>query len=226
MESAVLGVVLGILVVVLGYGWAVCDSKYAISKKKEQRNSNSRTVIAMSVAAIANDLVPIILGLENLQGSRVCVVGNDGRYIVKQNGNTWKKGIKDWVKAGIEVNYVLLHPDQDVKKELQYLLSDVNNDGYPGQLRVYILSEDRSQEVNSVATKMETFHPTLFTAVDGRKAMWLEGIHEPNTVYAYNIRYFSPNAMTPKAQNEFAGHEQKLNTLLGCSEELVAQARN
>ena len=121
VDSVVMGMVLGGLVPLAGYLLAIHADNRAISRAKRKRDGNGAAVLSMSVVTIADDLVPLIRQLDNLKGGRIRVVGNDGRYIVKRNGRSWRDGILEWTGAGLEVNYVLLGPDEGVRRELLHL---------------------------------------------------------------------------------------------------------
>ena len=219
MDSVVLGIVLGGLVPLAGYWLAIYADNRAISRAKKKRDSNSAAVLSMSVVTIADDLVPLILKLDNLKGGRIRVVGNDGRYIVKRNGRSWHDGILKWTGAGLEVSYVLFGLDEDVREKLRSLSRETETRGQ-GRLRVYVLRDKCSEEAASIADELRTFHPTLFAGADGRKAMWLEGIHEADAEYAYNVRYVSPSAMSDELEEEYREYDGKIYTLMKNCEKL------
>ena len=228
VDSVVLGMVLGGLVPLAGYLLAIRADNRAISRAKRKRDGNGAAVLSMSVVTIADDLVPLIRQLDNLKGGRIRVVGNDGRYIVKRNGRSWRDGILEWTGAGLEVSYVLLGPGEGVRRELLHLSreTDERNAGEgQGRLRVYVLRDKCSEEAVSIADELRTFHPTLFAGADGRKAMWLEGIHEADAEYAYNVRYVSPSAMSGELEEEYREYDGKIDTLMENCRELGFSAR-
>lgn len=158
--------------------------------------------------------MPLIRKLDNLRGGKIRVVGNDGRYIVKRNGRAWHNGILEWTGAGLEVSYVLLGLDKDVRDRLESLSRETDKREGQGRLRVYVLQGGRSKEADSIADELRTFHPTLFAGADGRKAMWLEGIHEADAEHAYNVRYVSPSAMSDELEEEYREYDRKIDTLV------------
>lgn len=230
VDSVVLGMVLGGLVPLAGYLLAICADNRAVSRARKKRDGNSAAVLSMSVATIANDLVPLIRKLDNLKGGKIRVVGSDGRYVVKRNGRSWRDGILEWTEAGLEVSYVLLGPGEGVQDELVRLSreADERNAGEgQGRLRVYVLQDECSEEAASMADELRTFHPTLFAGADGRKAMWLEGIHEADAEYAYNVRYVSPSAMSDELEEEYGEYDGKIDTLMeNCKEMGISAAEH
>lgn len=180
--------------------------------KKSVRSSEGEAEIFIREVTIAADLVPLILGLSNLKGSMIRILGDDGSYIVNKNGNVLKNGLQKWVNKGLTIQYVLLSLEEDVATELLALQSQLGETAFD----VRILDRDAvadDEEMGEILAEFRTEHPTLFFGHDGRNALWLEGHHPPRSVYAYDVHYVSPNAMTPEWIERFNAFRSKTDKI-------------
>lgn len=180
--------------------------------RKPDRSSEGEAVIFLPEVTIAVDLVPLILGLSNLEGSTIRILGDDGSYIVNKNGRVLKNGLHEWVSKGLTIQYILLSLEEDVATELLALQSQLGETAFD----VRILDRDAvadDEELERLLVEFRTEHPTLFFGHDGRNALWLEGHHRPRSIYAYNVRYVSPKAMTPEWTERFNAFKNKTDKI-------------
>ena len=172
----------------IGYGVVHLYERY----ERYSRPSNGIDAVRIACASISSDLIPLIDGLPKadvpFQGSKLCLFGNDGRYFVKKNGKRWRKKLIQWGNKGLEIEYILLDADTAVREEMRNLKEQL------GDKFEAILADDSLSgylEENGLLT----FHPTLFFGPNEQKAAWLEGRHEKDSEFAYNVLYLSPNAV-------------------------------
>lgn len=177
---------------------------------KRTRNAYSPETIFIAAAEVATDLVPIVDGLP-LHGSEIWIFGTDGRYFAKPNGYKLAAAIRRWMKRGLKVRYILLQPGDGVEPVLQPLFDDSGR--YHGNFTVSVLGNDTSG-LEDILPDLRFRHPTLFFGKDGRNAMWLEGTHKENAMYAYNVRYVSPAAMNGVYKEEFERQKKTLELVL------------
>ena len=166
--------------------------------------------IFLPEATVAQDLVPMLLAIDrtpnfSLKGASITIFGSDGKYIVSRNGGMLAKGIRRWVAKGARVQYVLLEADPSVRHRFGELISSIG----PDNLEVLVLNNDEegtmslqegAESLDKLKKKMRTFHPTLFLGSKGQKAMWIEGLHPPNSTVAYNVTYVSPSVMSVSSE--------------------------
>ena len=209
--SIVFVVVVGAIIFFIGitFSWAYQRIEVYIIRKRRCRASLDEKIF-LSEATVAQDLVPMLLAIDkspncSLQGASITIFGNDGRYIVSRNGDMLAKGIEKWVEKGARVRYVLLEADPSVRRKFQDRMSDIG----PDKLEVLVLNNEeegtaslpkRSEDLDKLRERMRTFHPTLFLGKEGQKAMWIEGLHLPNSTVAYNVTYVSPGVMSTSSE--------------------------
>ena len=177
---------------------------------KRTRDAYSPETIFIPAAKVATDLVPIVDRLP-LHDSEIWIFGTDGRYFAKSNGHKLAAAIRRWLKMGLKVRYILLQLGDGVAPVLQPLVHE--SDRYPGSFTVSVLGKDTS-DLEDILPDLRFRHPTLFFGKDGRNAMWLEGTHKENAMYAYNVRYVSPVAMKGGPEKEFKRQKEKLHLLM------------
>lgn len=213
-------VVAGILVIIVPFFLLPVIDEIWEQRKKSARPSDSQDVIFISEVTIAGDLVPLVLGLSNLKGSTIRILGDDGSYIVSKNGNILKKGMHKWIAEGLRIEYVLLSLGDGVEEALRILQSEL---GGEDAFDVRILDDDAvfdDNEMRALLGEFRTEHPTLFLGHDGKNALWLEGHHPPRSIHAYNVRYVSPNAMTHEWSEKFDAFKRKTDRVLEFCREL------
>ena len=204
--------VLAIVIPLASYVAAVNIVRLEDFLKKELRNAYSEQVITIPVAQAASDLTPLIRKLP-LENGNLLIFGEDGSYITMPNGAAFRKALLKWTKRGLHVTYVILHPEEDVGAQIQQLMKDTEEAS--GSLDVFVLKSDTSLEELGLQ-EMHTRHPTLFTSRDGESAMWLEGVHQPKSKYAYNVQYVSPKVLrsSNKHREEFDRQRENVQLIL------------
>lgn len=170
----------------------------------------------LSSAYAASDLVPWVSGMADLGGCRIQVFGGDGAYINQQKGVVWSDGLQDWVKKGLDVDYILLETDESTRKQCMGMMSKLNTDGNV-HLRVMVAQKpDQGYpiDVRETAEDLRTCHPTLLYGSDlGKRAMWIEGDHQANSELAYDVCYVPPGAMSEKWKAEFEHYERQIDAI-------------
>ena len=197
---------IGVACVVVAAQWVWGQTRFA----RPRRDARSAEPIFIPAARIATDLVPLINDLAR-PGSRLRILGADGLYFMRENGEFLKDSIRAWVKKGMTVEYILLDPGDGVKQRIMPLIDELSDAG--GSLNVFALNHD-ADEISGIVKEMDTRHPTLFFGEDGGNAMWIEGLHRKNSTFAYNVRYISPRAMSEAQQREFDRHREQMDLVV------------
>ena len=213
------GLLLGLSVLAVGV-----HVPFRLGRRQEKRRQEARRVHLrdyssdgrLSSAYAASDLVPWVLGMDALRGCRIQVLGGDGTYINQDNGRVWSDGLQAWVEEGLNVDYILLDIDEPTRKQYMRLMSELNGDGNV-RLRVKVArrpSQGYPDDVGETEQDLRTCHPTLLYGSDlGKRAMWIEGDHQPNSELAYDVFYVPPNAMDEKWQAEFEHYERQVDAI-------------
>lgn len=219
LGAMVIGVLLGILVLVVGV-WVASrlDTRQKQRKQKVRKirlaDYNSSGTLASAYAA--SDLVPWVLGMDDLRGGRIQVLGGDGTYINQEKGFVWSDGLEAWLKEGLDVDYILLNIDEPTREQYRHLLNKLNG-GDNARLRVIVAQKPNGgypEGVRGTEEDLRTCHPTLLYGSDqGRRAMWIEGDHQPNSEYAYDVSYVPPNAMNDERKREFMHYESQVEAI-------------
>jgi len=186
---------------------------------KTTRNPFSKLPIEIKAATIADDMLPLVSPLVKSGGS-IVVIGNDGCYIHSKNGDAMVGGFETWLSSGCRVAYVLLDPNREALSRLANLVRQ-----YPEEFELFVGTlYDENGNVDESGSKSSkrfvdlkarygNFHPTLIWLPQEKKGMWLEGFHPRGSVFAYKVRYYSPNAMNSDSFLEFEKIDGELNEL-------------
>lgn len=177
---------------------------------KEARDAYSPETIFIGAAKVATDLLPLINRLP-FHGSEIWIFGADGRYFAKPKGHILIKAIREWMKGGMTVQYTLLELGDGVWPVLASLMKESTH--HSGNFKVFVVDTDEPT-LQDILPEVRFRHPTLFFGKDGRRAMWLEGTHKENAMYAYNVRYVSPVAMKGEQEAEFERQKEILELLM------------
>lgn len=225
--SIVFGFVVGTIIFFIGISVTWAYQRIELYLIRERRKKASLTEeIFLTEATAAQDLVDMFLAIDksstcSLKGAGITIFGGDGRYIVSPNGDKLTKGIETWVEKGARIRYVLLEADPSVRSQFQELIADIGADN----LDVLIFNEDTdgaksmregTDSLDKLKEKMRTFHPTLFCGEEGQKAMWVEGLHPPNSTVAYNVTYASPDVMSKSSDltKRYDSYKRDIDTIV------------
>ena len=69
-------------------------------------------------------------------------------------------------------------------------------------------------ELESLGAGLKTFHPVLFHGAEGERAMWQEGEHRPESRYAHNVIWASPEAVRGKRVTEYERYRDKTERVI------------
>ena len=163
-------------------------------------------IVKIAVAQIANDLVPLIDKL-SLDNSRLRIVGYDGQYILGENRRLWRNALSRWLKKGLNVEYILMNPSQDVVNSFTRIKDKAKIKD--GRLKIFVLECPDANGLKEVK-RLKTTHPTLFSGGDGTKAMWVEGDHPLGSRFAYDVTYVPPGAMNEGQNRKFNEYERMI----------------
>ena len=212
IPASIVPVLAGIAVILVAFLLLRVIEDLWSRRRKPPRPSEGETELFIPEVTIAGDLVPLVLGLSNLKGSTIRILGDDGSYIVKKNGSVLKKGLQKWVNRGLRIQYILLSLEEDAAAELLALQSRLGEAAFDVRIldRAAVAGD---REMENLRAEFRTEHPTLFFGGDGRNALWLEGHHPPRSIYAYNVRYVSPNAMTSEWRERFDGFKARTDKI-------------
>jgi hypothetical protein len=193
------------LVTTLVYNFA---SRHSERKMKRERSVDGTDPLLLQTASIAKDLVPLVEKLRIGKGE-ITIVGGDGSYLTnKRTSSYFVKAISNWLSQGVKVKYILVCPSDKARGEFYKLEQKLEN------FEVSAVNGDCEIDTSEFVEKFRNSHPTLLTAEDGRRAMWLEGIHPDGSEYAYNIKFVPPNAMDKGYTEKFCEIEKELNGML------------
>ena len=219
LVAVAIGALLGLLVLIVGVGGARRLDRPEEQRRQDERKTrlrDYRSAGRLSSAYAASDLVPWILGMADLEESRIQVFGGDGTYINQERGFVWSDGIKDWLREGLNVDYILLGIDKSTREKYMALMDKLNVDG-SARLRVKVARQpDKGypDAVKQTEVDLRTCHPTLLYGRDGHpRAMWIEGDHQPNSEFAYGVSYVPPNAMDDEWKQEFEHYERQIEAI-------------
>ncbi len=192
--------------------------------RRENRPANGDEPIRIPYARAATDLMPLINHLPDHAGAsfesaELWVFGSDGRYVLKDNGKRWQEQLTKWSDGGLTIKYILMDADDDVRRAFADICADAEN------LEVLVLKADNDLDVR-LCNELDTCHPTLFMAEDGKHAAWIEGLHYRDSEYAYAVRYYSPNVLRDRRREraEFDSYREKMERVIANCEPVAAQA--
>lgn len=179
-------------------------------KRIKVRNSRARLgqVSKIAAAQIASDLVPLVNKL-SLENSKLRIVGYDGQYILGKNRRLWKKSLSEWLRKGLDVEYILMKHHCEVIDSFKKIKEQEKEGGV--RLRIFVFEPSDASEM-AEWEKLKTFHPTLFYGGDGTKAMWIEEDHPLGSRFAYDVTYVPPDAMDEEQNRKFDGYERMINS--------------
>lgn len=184
--------------------------------EKARRPSNGPSPIYIQRVSAATDFTPLIRGLVEsvpFEDSQLWIFGSDGRYVVKKKKKRWHRELSDWVGKGLHIKYILLDADQEVRDEIGRLRDTMEK--MKGRFEAVCLTEGA---VPDLVHELETCHPTLLIGSNNKNAAWIERLHPRDSLYAYDVKYVSPNAMcTSHERLEFDTYKRKLETVLNHS---------
>lgn len=222
------GVLLGLLVLFVGILVASRLDARQEERRQERRKSRLRDYKSagrLSSAYAASDLVPWVLDMGDLKGCRIQVLGGDGTYINQENGHVWSDGLEEWTKRGLDVDYILLGADEPTRQQYIRLMNKLNRDG-SARLRVMVARKPVGgypDGVKETEEDLHTCHPTLlYGSDDSKRAMWIEGDHQPHSEFAYDVWYVPPNAMNDDRKAEFEHYERQVESIRSYCVELDA----
>lgn len=230
----------GVMILVISY------PSWLERTMKKRRSATGETELRIAHATIVDDLAPLIdklLREENIPISQVVVaegiavqtqeepllriVGSDGRYINKGNSQRLKDALKNWIRKGVRVQYVLLNPHADAVRELGKFKNDLANGS---RFEVHLLRTGEQGDADAAFAEAvkecgwQTFHPTLYFGKDDQvRAMWIEGYHGDDSEHAKNVRYAGPQAIarSDALQLEYARYEHQTDLMISHCDQLV-----
>ena len=184
--------------------------QWNLTKVRNIRLRSSR-VVRIPVAQIANDLVPLVNELPLKKGT-LQFVGYDGGYILGKNRNLWKDSLLEWLKKGLNVEYLLIAPSEEVIEAFRRIKEETKKE--IGQLSIFKYIEPTKMSEKKDWEQLKTCHPTLFVGDDKTtRAMWIEGNHPIGSEFAYDVTYVPPDAMDDKQNEKFERYKKKIKNI-------------
>ena len=121
-------------------------------------------------------------------GSELFIVGGDGLYTQKMRGEEFISSLEEWLNKGCKISYVLVCPHANSASRLQALASRQPS------FALYLMppSDTLAPALQDTVQKYRTFHPVLLQTKDGRRVMWIEHYHPPDSEMAFNIEFIAP----------------------------------
>ena len=198
---------------------ALCNER----KRTKFRNSRPlypRQVVRIAAAQIASDLVPLVNKL-SFENSKLRIVGYDGQYILGKNRRLWRKSLSEWLRKGLDVEYILMDPPREVIDSFKKIKEQEKEGGV--RLKIFVFERSDASGM-AKWEKLKTFHPTLFYGGDGTKAMWIEEDHPLGSRFAYDVTYVPPDAMDEEQNRKFDGYERMIDSFkIHCRERAKRQ---
>ena len=129
-----------------------------------------------------------------------------------------------WVKSGANVDFFMVGASQKTVAQFQLYSERLNialaNKSGAGSFRaLQIKCKNSNGKKSNFASEFFEHHPTLFNLVDG-KAMWIEGRHPIDSMYAYDVEFVPPSAMNKERLQQFDAYVKKLATLAPDSDKI------
>lgn len=158
-------------------------------------------------AQIATILVPLVnevlAGRQPVSGT-ILIVGSDGMYVAEKKKKRLQRAIRSWTNRGLHVRYLLVAPDDQALRELERLRAELSDRSRLEILPLKHRLKDAAPKTAALVEVLRTVHPTLIEVADTRRgrakrAMWIEGQHLPNRMYATGNRWVAPDAMVDQA---------------------------
>lgn len=176
-----------VTLVVLTFGlWALISLAAWGWKKFRLINPQSEKLFEAGISRqLAPRFDPFIIS-----GSRLYIIGSDGRYAFKGRGIFWLNQLGKWAARGCTIHYLLCSPDYRTLEMYGDLAQK-----YDGIFNFYVLTkeQERPPELKALTARYETFHPTLLdVGGGGGRAMWIENYHPLNSEFAFQIDFVSP----------------------------------
>jgi hypothetical protein len=149
-----------------------------------------------SVATIAKNLAPKLKRLttedRDFSSPTLYIVGGDGYPLWTEDDYPWRGGLKDVLKNGGVIHYLLTNPSSIVMAKLSRVKSELES-GTEGKVHFYFVSSELVDETDqAVIESLRTFHPMLIEG-ESKRAMWVEGYHPANSTVAYSCKFTSPD---------------------------------
>lgn len=191
---------------------------YGKVERRFMRPLNSDKLLRIRVARIASDLIPLVQGLKvkdhlKLNSTEMWLLGSDGRYFLKgSKGERWAKQLRAWCDDGLNIKYILLGIEDEVRERLRSL--DLPTD----RMAFLVADEAKLGDDKGLLARFETEHPTLFISEGGSPiAAWIEGMHARDSDLAYDVVFISPNAMRShhEQRSRCERYKRELTRLMG-----------
>ena len=218
----IVGLFFGGMIFFITLIWANNKDYYTRLQVKLQRDSYSPKPIRIRSATIAEDLVPLLDKLLD-KSCKISIVGSDGYYALSKNKRVWLNGLKKWLNRGVEINYILVKPNQEARSEYEKLQREFPNSFYLCSVDKPGIDDISFTGIDNEKDSYVTLHPTLVyrhnpdsADLHGKitpEAMWIEYFHPLESHYAYNIEYVSPRAMNSKYQEIFRKFEKDIELM-------------
>lgn len=138
---------------------------------------------------VSRQLVPRIDPLMK-SGRRLVVLSWNGSYEGTVSGDNWLSAMKSWLRAGVNIDYLIVSGEADECVQLLALYRE-----FPNHLNVYIWDKthNHSNEAAVARYKYEFSHPVIVEESNGNAvALWYENYHPHGSHIALDVEYVSP----------------------------------
>jgi len=193
-------------------------ARLGVRREREKRNEDAAKgkIIELGSSTIADDLFPLIKPYIT-PGDSLFVVGSDAFFAASRHGLLLIDGLRECMKRGATLTYIILAPDtyaenkdSDAVIKLRKLKEEFDD-----KFHLVFPGEDPSIDEIQLETiqKYHFLHPILLVRGDEPIAMWIEGYHEPASIYAYNVKFVSIEAWNNAELEQFNSYYEDIQRL-------------
>lgn len=197
--------------------------KRSSPKRKNRGQAQGDGSTCYDFVTISAQLVPHIDALDLQDEATILVWGWDSHYFSSGKRSKFScKALERWLSRGATITYVFASPNSTVPAALDALA-----ESSAGKLKVHRISMNELDDVGQrIALRFKSLHPTLINLGGNRgKAMWVEYNHPEGSSVAYDVQFYSPQALNSSmALAEFAAYERQISHVLPTQEDSTQAA--
>jgi len=160
---------------------------------------------SFSAGSLSKHLAPKLRQI--LEGSAVLyVTENDSAALLSWRAAVWRHFLKEALKRGSTVNYILTDANEADKRKLAQLKNELES-GTDGTIQFCFFTRQLpdGDEDRKLRDSLRTFHPVIVEDSTQQRVMWIEGYHPiGNEEWAYHVEFLMPeDAAKDKRYDEY-----------------------
>lgn len=160
------------------------------TEARENANLKSET---LNAGSLSKHLAPKLRQI--LEGSAVLyVTENNASALLSWRAKQWRRFLKEALKHGSTVNYILTEATESDKQKLAQLKNELERNT-KGTIQFCFFTFDciDNDEDRKLRENLRTFHPVIVEDSVKRRVMWIEGYHPlGNEEWAYHVQFLLP----------------------------------